>query len=311
MDYYFDQRSCCPVCRGTDDKLLVSLPYSDPRLIGYLRNFYSHHYLDDINYLNNAQYQLIKCNLCKFIYQREVPKPELLNRIYEKWINSEVAKELHYEHRRFRSVILSEEMYQIYSLFTDNVSREIKILDFGMGWGEFAIMAKAFGADVYGTDLSETRMQYGAKHFKVIRDLETADNDFDFINTEQVFEHLVDPMEVLTLLMSRLQRGAYLKISVPTALNIGARIKHFDLKSDKKSLYSINPVAPLEHLNFFTRKTFSVMASKVGAEVCTVPVMDQLSSMHFQIRKPKIFFGQLVKPFYRKFFSNYVFLKKI
>ncbi len=97
-----------------------------------------------------------------------------------------------------------------------NIKRELKFLDFGMDWGRWCLMSKAFGCDVYGTELSESRIKYGQSiGINVIDWDEISNFEFDFINTEQVFEHITSPLEILKYLSHSLKQHGLIKISVP------------------------------------------------------------------------------------------------
>jgi len=39
---------------------------------------------------------------------------------------------------------------------------EIRFLDSGMGWGNWCFIAKGFGCDVYGMEISDARKEYAA-----------------------------------------------------------------------------------------------------------------------------------------------------
>lgn len=54
-------------------------------------------------------------------------------------------------------------------------------------------------------------------------DLES--ESFDFINSEQVFEHLVEPRQALASLSRALRCGGLLRISVPNGSDVDARLK--------------------------------------------------------------------------------------
>lgn len=81
---------------------------------------------------------------------------------------------------------------------------------------------------------------------------EIPQHQFDFINTEQVFEHIPKPLETLRYLKKALKTNGVLKISVPTANDIEQRLEIMDWKipkrgsrksGDARSFYSYeNPI---------------------------------------------------------------------
>ena len=55
--------------------------------------------------------------------------------------------------------------------------RDVKVLDFGMGWGHYCIASNAVGFDVYGSELSDVRIKYaqnnGVKLIKNTKEMQT------------------------------------------------------------------------------------------------------------------------------------------
>ena len=188
----------------------------------------------------------------------------------------------------------------------------LSILDFGMGWGAWALMAKAFGCDSFGSELSAERIQHARSNgIKVISWDEIPQNRFDFINTEQVFEHIPEPLETLRHLGSGLKTDGILKISVPFADDIERRLSLMDWKSSKGSSNSLNPVAPLEHINFFRRQSLSKMAGLAGFEELLIPIKTQIQYATKWHGAKKIA-KNILSPFYRNIQKkgNHIFLRK-
>jgi SAM-dependent methyltransferase len=85
---------------------------------------------------------------------------------------------------------------------------------------------------------------------------------FHFINTEQVFEHLVDPGLSGERLVAALRPGGILRISVPNGTNVPELLADADWSAPKGSPRSLNAVAPLEHLNCFSYESLTHFGSK-------------------------------------------------
>jgi len=87
-------------------------------------------------------------------------------------------------------------------------------------------MAKAIGCNVSGLELTKERPDSARiKGINVLSWEEIPSCKFDFINTEQVFEHLADSLKTLIYLVRALNPNGVLKISVSTAKNIGEILK--------------------------------------------------------------------------------------
>src|SRR5690606_17208053 len=111
----------------------------------------------------------------------------------------------------------ARQMGGIATLFPRKAAPEIHVLGFGMGWGFWCLAAKARGFQVVGLELSEERLRFareqGTESWRTLSDNPIA--NFDFINAEQVFEHIPQPRETLTTLAARLNPGGVVRIAVP------------------------------------------------------------------------------------------------
>ncbi|MEZ4663629.1 MAG: class I SAM-dependent methyltransferase [Caldilineaceae bacterium] len=186
-------------------------------------------------------------------------------------------------------------------------------MDFGMGWGKWALMAKAFGCKSYGAELSAERIAYAESNgISVLQWDEMPNQDFDFINTEQVFEHIPEPLPTLKHLASALKPTGLIKISVPTANNISGRLRRMDWDTPKKAKLSLNPVAPLEHINFYRRSSLVKMAEKAGLEEVQIPLRYQYQYAT-NWSNPKQIAKNIWRPIYRNILhrQNYVFFRKM
>ena len=88
----FYDRKVCPACESGDFRSIYRLSYSDPNFAEYLNDFYSSQGLFEAQLLDREHYDLLLCNNCGVNFQRSVPCDELLERIYEVWINPGFAK---------------------------------------------------------------------------------------------------------------------------------------------------------------------------------------------------------------------------
>lgn len=180
-----------------------------------------------------------------------------------------------------------------------------------MGWGKWALMVKAFGCESYGTELSEERIKYATSNgIKVLAWDEIPKHSFDFINTEQVFEHISNPLDTFIYLKDALKSNGILKISVPTANDIKKRLKIMDWKAPKGTRNSLNPVAPLEHINYFRRNSLIKMANLAGMEEVVIPMRTQyLYTSNW--RGAKRIAKNILLPIYRNVLKrqNYLFFR--
>jgi SAM-dependent methyltransferase len=122
-------------------------------------------------------------------------------------------------------------------------------------------MAQAFGCQAYGTELSRVRLQAATMYgISVIAGDEIGNAFFDFVNAEQVIEHLAEPVATLKSLAASLAPDGLLKISVPDGTRIPELLRRPDWGAPKGSPDSLNAIAPLEHVNCFNRRALLELA---------------------------------------------------
>jgi 2-polyprenyl-3-methyl-5-hydroxy-6-metoxy-1,4-benzoquinol methylase len=310
---WFDRRKNCPACTASEFRTLFEARYDQPPISDYLERFYAPQGTVGNEYLRDAAFVLCECARCNLIFQRDIPNDALMEKLYAPGIDPHEA----FSQQRLKAGLghysrYAQEIMQVVDYFGRQPAA-LRFLDFGMGWGEWALMAKAFGCDCCGAELSQERIDYAASNgIEAIPWDEIPHHAADFINTEQVFEHLPDPLETLRHLKKGLRPGGILKISVPTANDMKRRLGVMDWHAPRESRNSLNPVAPLEHINCFNRSSLLKMAEVAGMEEIFIPTRVQYRrSTNWQGAK------QIVKnfllPIYRNVLKrqNYMFLRNV
>ncbi len=309
---FFKKRESCPACRSKDHSTLYSCSYIDPTLRTYLESFYNPQGKIEFEYLKDASYVLEECSDCGLVFQNEIPNDFLMTKLYEEWIDPKMALkgaetarlDDHYSG-------YAREIMMLIAYF-ETVPRQMRFLDFGMGWGDWCMMAKGFGCDCYGTELSGTRIEYAKSHgVHVLNWEEIIDSRFDVINLEQVLEHIPEPLKTLCYLRRALKAQGLIKVSVPDGGDIKKRLKICDWTAPKGSKNSLNVVSPLEHINCFSRRAITRMVDMAGFEMVEIPFSIQVAySTNWRLLKPAL--KNFLRPLYRSVFhrGTYVFLRQ-
>jgi 2-polyprenyl-3-methyl-5-hydroxy-6-metoxy-1,4-benzoquinol methylase len=304
---YFVKRIACPACESKEFKTIYSIPYNDPIIKDYLNEFYGSQGKIELEYVDDAEYVLRECSACKLIFQEYIPNDFLMNKLYEEWIDPNIALKGQKEHDLGYYRKLSIEIYNIIAYFNRKPD-DLNFLNFGMGWGEWNLMVNAYGSSSSGMELSQERINHAKKHaLKIIDWDEVPSNQFDFINTEQVFEHIPNPLETLQYLMLSLKPNGLIKISVPNGNVAKRNLRIMDWSAPKRTRNSLNIVAPLEHINCFRSNTIKHMARLCGLQQEFVP---------FRKLSIRELIKANVKPFYYQLYmggreDTYLFFKKI
>jgi hypothetical protein len=309
---FFTERHRCPVCASERLHQLNEFRFTEPPIRDYLEDFYLSQGTIDFELLEGAMYALNECQECSLIFQRSIPNDALMHIIYEEWIDPEIAFSSHVAsgeiHRHSRN---AQEILQLMGSF-DRSASSLRFFDFGMGWAEWAIMAKALGCESLGTELSIDRLEHAETNgIRIIAWDEIPGLNCDVINVEQVFEHIAEPAETLLHLGSGLRVGGLLKIGVPKGSGIKRRLKRMDWGAAKGSRHSLNPVAPLEHINCFNRRSLEELARVGGLEVTSLSLGQQYRFMT-DWSGPRSVARNAIKPLLRiaERDRGYVLLKK-
>ena len=265
------------------------------------------------HWLAGAEYRLDECTGCSLVFQRHIPKKELLDVLYDQWLNSESHPDHDPVDREAMTNPLSSrdghELLAIARTLRKDV-KDLRVLDYGMGWGLWPRVATRLGArEVFGFDLSTKRQEYARLHgIRTVSRAEITNLDLDFINTEQVFEHVTTPYEDAVVLASGLRRGGILKIAVPQAPGLRRRFRAMDWDAPPKARNSLNPVHPMEHLNCWTPRALDVLAERVGLAPAP-PSADAYfaflgRSGALRLSSPKQIAKSLVRIVYNRFSSD-------
>jgi SAM-dependent methyltransferase len=263
--FQFVVRDSCPTCTADPGPALADLGFDQPPISDYLKCFYDGHV--DPSTLTEGRFCLVRCPECELIYQRYVPGPNLLKKLYDDATGADA------EEGRARKSFAVRRGYafQVEQLMKYFSGREVEVLDFGMGWGTWLQMAQAFGCRAVGAELSWARAESAPTGIDVLSANELPAGRFHFINTEQVFEHLVEPLEVGHKLVAALRPGGVLRISVPNGSKIPTLLVDADWEAPKGSPRSMNAVAPLEHLNCFDHASLVRFGALLGLEPFQFP----------------------------------------
>lgn len=261
---YLRYREKCPICQSSARELLYRCKFEDSPIREYLLDFYGPQGKIEMEFLENGEFRVDECTTCGLIYQSYIPGEFLTKKLYEEWIDPQISFHRNRAKEKDYFLRLSGELQVIMGFF-DHQPRELRLLDFGMGWGEWCLMARGFGCTVHGMEISPARMARAREMgIEVVTSENIEKQSYDFINAEQVFEHLADPLGTFQELTHYLKPGGIIKINVPNCYDIGRRLKIMDWQAPKGSRNSLNIIAPLEHINCFKEHSLKRMAAVFG-----------------------------------------------
>src|SRR5262249_35201097 len=148
------------------------------------------------------------------VWQRFAPTADLLIQLYDTWYGDGDVEFRHQDNVAYHRSV-AEEVLLVLELVGRPPS-EVAVLDFGMGWGRWVRMAAAFGCQASGIELADPQIEFARSQGLTVVELADLEADaFDFVNCEQIFEHLVEPRETLLQLSLALAPDGWIKINVP------------------------------------------------------------------------------------------------
>lgn len=256
----------CALCGSRSFETLISKPYAESPLSEFIDSYYDGRVPASV--LAGARFELARCGRCRFVWQIQQLDPAHTELLYSEWISPHESLKKK-EHADIALPSGYCRQIELISRLIDKPVHETSVLDFGMGWGRWCLMARALGFDVVGVETAEDRLAYAQRAGTVaVRSVdELGDRSFDFINAEQVFEHIQDPLGNLQRLVERLAGPGVIRISVPDARR--------DLKNLGKPGWkpAKDALQPLEHINCFDHQTLVLMAKRAGLRVCRQPFL--------------------------------------
>ena len=277
MSIGFVQREACPLCRSTSAELLCDLAFDAPPMAPFLEHFYGGRILPGD--LASGRYRVRRCGDCDFLYQDQILNEAGMQALYQDWIDQQrsLQKKINTEAGRFRQY--AGQVQTISRLFA-KPPHEIRVLDFGMGWGYWCRMAQAHGFDACGFELSASRRKHAEQlGVTVVDRLDPDKAAFDFVYANQVFEHLPDPQQALRDLCQQLKPDGVIYLRVPDGRGVARRLQRSAWSAE------LDAIHPLEHINCFTRDSLIQLAATEGLRPIQAPLQLQWGSLRGGIRR--------------------------
>ena len=240
----------CPICKSEDAKKLI----------------------------NWKEYKIYKCNHCNLIYTKPLPDDKSLMDFYQGFLYN--IPDPH----QIRSQI-EKRKKELKKLFSFPSSIEGKtFLDYGGGTGSAYKAAKELKLSTYYQDWDENAKDFvkethGLEDDFVIDDIESTEIKFDYILSDNVIEHVKDPVDYLIKLKKVQNTKGKIVIKTPNGRNTESifypmvTIRGYFLNSLKYNNFSSSLSAyfsrfwhcdPPRHLYSFSEPNLRLVAKQAG-----------------------------------------------
>lgn len=290
----FAERSRCVNCGASACTPLWHGTFGDTLTSSYLEKF--HYSVNVLGMLSEQEFSLARCNGCSMVFHQRVLTPEWLDVLYSQWIDdsqidgfrAEKSSGSGEEAKIEEGKQMVKHVLRLQKLLDETISGSVRLLDYGCGDGKFLQCAALFGFEAHGVDFSTSRVIRAERAaITIVRDLKEFDANtpgrVHAVTLFQVLEHIVEPVQVLKQLASRLVEGGIIVVEVPDCSGI----------TQPKNFEEFHKVHPLEHINAFTPKTLKQMCERLGfvaiprpASHVTTSVIDLMKTELSRIVQP-------------------------
>ena len=259
------ERIKCPICENNKLVSIYRLSYQDTKIKNFLETYYNKKL--NLDLISHNDYNLLECKNCSFIFQKFVPDELFSEELYENLISAKASLKKKEDNIKELNKKYHNEIFLIKKLFKN---KKINVLEFGAGWGFWSLEAKKNGFNVSCLELSKKRVEYmKSKNLHVINIIEKNKPKYDFIYSDQTFEHISDPKETLELINGSLNLGGYILLNFPSS---------FGFKKKVKNNYTPNKdeAHPLEHLNLFNRLSMNYLIKNTNLKLINFRSLNSL-----------------------------------
>ena len=235
----------CKICKKKGNSIYRT-KYTDISIISFLKNYYGKKgYKFFENKLSNLNFNLLRCNDCKFIWQEKSLNEKFSIVLYDKIIDKKkslIKSKIKFKKRKYKN---RKEINFIINQFKE---KKINILDFGAGWGHWLYSGEKSKFNSYALEMSTHRKKYISNLGIKVINKDTArkyKKFFHFIRLDQVVEHLDDFKTVFKLIRKLARKDCIFYLSVPDGKKI--------INNPSRIKIEKGAIQPLEHLNCFSR----------------------------------------------------------
>jgi SAM-dependent methyltransferase len=303
----FVYRDVCPLCNSNQElKEIFSYLYTNDGLFKFIKERYPKIRTE---HLYELPFTLMHCTDCDLFFQRYIPSDDFYwNYLYQDENVTKIPKRQNSNPLYY--VGKAREVEKI-SVFLKKLPSTVDVLEFGSGFGHWLLLAKAYGHNAFGIEIKKERVEYSrASGLSVYYDLSElpVGQQFDFIFSEAVFEHVSDPVPYVKELSDLLKPGGVMVLSIPYGLSEKANKK--SIREYEGDDHIPKVVDPLEHVNVFTNKSIRKLGLVAGLE--PISIMYAIKCFLKSISKTQNLHNiqELVKFIFKQKYNNTVYFKK-
>ncbi len=224
--------------------------------------------------LNVADYAIVRCVHCNFMFVSPPPSSEALREFYQNpayYVGSSLGYNDYWAEKPLREREARWRLPRIERL----APAKGKVLDVGCAAGFFLKVAQERGWDPFGVELSTDMADsastlIGRPVVGSLAELRAAPASFDAITFWEYIEHIPDPRAEVLRLVELLKPGGILALSTPNT-------NYWEAVHQPAAWREFKPPS---HLGFFTAATLRQMLESCGLEVIAIPKVGARAPNH-------------------------------
>lgn len=190
--------------------------------------------------LSWKRFTIHKCRHCRLIFTTPLPSEEELEEYYQGFLFKPPTPEEIAQRTAFRKA----DLLRFFGKHKKTITP--RFLDYGGGTGLSFNAARQLGWDAYYQDLDQEAQAFTIENFglrpeKTIDHISSTDQRFDYILSDNVIEHVKDPVAFVSELVGGLSDGGLLAFKTPHAANSEVLlIPHISLRTYFKTALQYN-----------------------------------------------------------------------
>jgi len=197
----------------------------------------------------------VRCNSCGFTFVSPAPLPNDLTLFYKSYYgNQSYIDKSHKKIKRAQKLIQRIKKYKPQGSF----------LDVGCNVGYMPEVARQAGFNATGIEIDPDAVETAKKNFPKsqffcsdIESFSKTASPFDFIYCSEVIEHVPDVRSFVSMLAKLCNKGGYIYLTTPEAR----------WRKSARRFIEWREVRPPEHIQWFTRKSISILLESAGFKV--------------------------------------------
>ena len=226
--------------------------------------------------IGKAKFDLVKCENCSLVFVDPLPTKKQRKEMYSK----DYFETNKLSGTREKGYMEDKEYYEQDFKKILKIARKYKkggkFLDIGCAAGYFLNLARKYGYDVYGVEISKFASSFAREKFKLnvfngeLEDAKFKDDYFDVVSAANVLEHVDDPEKFLKEIRRIIKKDGLLIIDVPSYVNspyykIAKRISWiFKGEKEVQKMLKIDEDKMPYHLYEFSPRNLKKMLEKLG-----------------------------------------------